>query len=46
MSQRLNDDDLLGPPRSCRRLPLAVWLWLLAALVVGATVATLVKAVA
>ena len=46
MSQRMNDNDVLGPPRSCRRLPLAVWLWFSVALLVGGAALTLVKVVA
>jgi hypothetical protein len=39
VSDRLNDVDLLGEPRSCRRLPAYVWLVGLVVLVVGCSVA-------
>jgi hypothetical protein len=43
---RANDVDLLGPARSCRRLPSSVWLVALAALMALVAVAVLAKVIA
>jgi hypothetical protein len=41
---RLNDLDVLGPPRSCRRLPGSVWLAAAILLLVLVAVAVVGKA--
>jgi len=46
VSDRLNDVDLLGEPRSCGRLPAYVWFVSLALLVVFAAAATALNVLA